>query len=126
MFPDDLHRRGEDRLDNLMKAQIFAVFQKAPVPLSMFNQLNLANDLCKHSKINNAHRFFNLQHTVESHGMDPIQCLTLYFGKVITNEVHRRKLSVARPNGRPDLIVDHVLVDACECNLIIGSKKIFK
>ena len=113
MFPDDLHRRGSDRLDNLLKAEIFAHFQKLPVPITMHDQLILANDLCKHSRISPKHLIFNLQNTVESHGMDPLQCVTLFLGKIITNEVYYGRLSISRP-GKPDQILTHVLSDACE------------
>ena len=114
MFPDDNHLRGTDKLDDLMKASIFAHFQTMPVPLSMFSQLNLANDLSKHSKLSDRHRYFNLQNIVESHGMDPIQCLTLFFGKIITNSIYDGQFDVTNFHDGSKHTMKHVLSDICK------------
>ena len=114
MFPDDNHLRGDDRVDNLMKSEILAHFQKLPVPLAMHSQLNLANDLLKHSKLSEDHRFFNLQNVVDCHGMNPLQCITLYLGKLITNSIFDESINIQRHNGKLDEVSREYLLNICE------------
>ena len=113
MFPDDLHFRSKDRLDDLLKSFILKYFQTLPVKLSMRGQLILANNLSKHSKVNDEHYKFNEQLVVEAHGMGPLQSVSLFLGKVITNELRHGRVFLPR-DGMPDRVVHHILALTCK------------
>ena len=114
MFPDDLHFRNKDRDDNLLKAFLMKSFQMLPVPLSTRSQLLLANIFSKHSRVSSDHFRFNQQLVVEAHGMDCLQSVSLYIGKLITNEVRHLRVYQPRATGQPDRIIEHVLADMCK------------
>ena len=127
MFPDDHHFRTPDRFDNLLKAFFLKVLQTLPVSLSMRSQLLLTNRFSKHSRISPEHFRFNQQVVVEAHGMDCLQSVTLFFGKLITNEIRHGRAIQQRAPGQPDRIIEHVLSDVCKYNLhlFLFRKKLF-
>ena len=114
MFPDDFHFRNPDRFDNLLKAFFLKVLQTLPVALSMKAQLLLTNRFSKHSRVSPEHYRFNQQIVVEAHGMDCLQSVTLYFGKLITNEIRHGRAVQQRAPGQPDRIIEHILSDICK------------